>query len=503
MKAKQTSYKVRFSSATLVTLLALTTITKVNFSWAGEVEDEETTTESDGPVITLDNYLSQVRDKHDGFRSAKDSYHAAELTAHESHNAIAPYLFGSVQYTDDEKPNLLFDYQKLETSQAQLGIGDTTSFGLTGKATYSLINTSYTGLELLAPPAFNISGIQGALNLDLTFSLWRNWLGKETNLQVEAGDANSSAEQYNQSYQMKTLLVSAESAFWSLYLARESVKVSKDAVERATQLYKFHERRADLGLSNKAEFLQAKAALESRELELRSAQDQEVSAARTFNSNRGVSNSIVVEQIESLTPEQIANMQIPVRKEFRDDVRAAEQQIKATKANADLSREKYLPTLEAFGNASTNSPNPTDFTNTFANSFNTQRPTLSIGVRLNAPLDLGLLQDVREGWEVRKQAAEYTYQRKLFEQETQWSDLNDRFNQDKVRVSLYEKLEKAQKIKLDYERERKTRGLTTTQQVIDFEQDYQQAQLGKIQTENDLLQVLAQMKLYGDIYGLR
>jgi outer membrane protein TolC len=479
-----------------VSMRAIILITLIFVSVRGAASD-------DGPVISLEDYLSTVRDKHDSYRSAKKSYEASKLTAYESHTIISPYLFGSLQYTDDEKPNLLFNYQKVETAQTQLGVSEQTSFGLMGRAYYSLTNTAYTGLELLTPPSFNIQGIQGSATLELTLSLWRNWLGNETKLQMEQGDASASAEQYNQSYQMKMLLVSAETAFWNLYLARESVKVSEDAVERANQLYNWHAHRAELGLSNRADLLQAEAALQQRKLELRSAQDQEVSAGRNFNSARGIDSSQVSEQILPLTPEQIADLQVPVRKEFRDDVKAAEQQIKATKSAADLSRERYLPTLELFGNASTNSPNPMDYTDVLGNSFNTQRPTTSIGIRLNASLDLGLVHDVREGWEARKQAAEYSYKRKLLEQETQWNDLVDRFGQDKVRVSLYDKLEKAQKVKLDYERERRGRGLTTTQQVIYFEQDYQQAQLGRIQTEADLLQVLAQMKLYGDIYGLR
>ncbi len=75
--------------------------------------------------------------------------------------------------------------------------------------------------------------------------------------------------------------------------------------------------------------------------------------------------------------------------------------------------------------------------------------------------------------------------------------LKDKFQQAKDRLTIYDQLEKTQKTKLEYERVRRQRGRTTTQQVLLFEQDYEQAQLGRIKTMSDILQLLAQMKTYG------
>jgi outer membrane protein TolC len=64
-------------------------------------------------------------------------------------------------------------------------------------------------------------------------------------------------------------------------------------------------------------------------------------------------------------------------------------------------------------------------------------------------------------------------------------------------LDLYERLEKTQLNKLEHERIRRSQGRTTTQQVLNFELDYEQAQLSRLRAMSEMLQLIAQMKLYG------
>ena len=96
-------------------------------------------------------------------------------------------------------------------------------------------------------------------------------------------------------------------------------------------------------------------------------------------------------------------------------------------------------------------------------------------------------------------AADLDVEKKRFDQETNWHDLQDRYQQHLDMLTLYERLEKIQLSKLERERIRRSQGRTTTQQVLNFEVDYEQAQLSRLRAMSELLQIIAQMKLYGGV----
>ncbi|MDH4225644.1 MAG: TolC family protein, partial [Deltaproteobacteria bacterium] len=95
-------------------------------------------------------------------------------------------------------------------------------------------------------------------------------------------------------------------------------------------------------------------------------------------------------------------------------------------------------------------------------------------------------------------AADLNYRRKLFEAETDWRDLTQRFVEAMNRLKLAREIELSQKEKLEYERERLKRGRTTTSQVILFEQDNAVAQLTRLQAQLEALSVLATLKSFGE-----
>ena len=453
-----------------------------------------------GPELNIFTYLDEVRDKHDGYKGAKVEKEAATLHGFESHLLISPTLFANAQTTNDKKPGTLFLYNNEVTNQYQLGVSQTTTYGLSGRLYYSAVDTSYNNLQFGGPTAVNLHTVQTSPVLELTLSLWRNWLGAEVNGQIEQGDAQNKSTRSTETFQMRNLLVQAALAYWNLDLVRETVRVQQDAVTRNSQLLQWHKRRVSDGLGDKADVLQADAALQVSLVALKTTQDQETAAARTFNLSRGYDAPSVTEKLMPMTADVIDRLHPPKRKLLRDDVEAAYFSLQVTKAAAALSQQKYKPTLELFGSAAMNNTNPTDLSGAaYTDAFNTSRPTTMIGVRLNAPLNLGLVDDVKNGWEKEKASADLTYKRKLLEQDYDWDNLNDKFRQAQERFHMYVDLEKKQKEKFDYERSRRTAGRTTTEQVLLFENDFEAAQYSRIQSLSDIFTVYSQMKLYEEV----
>ncbi len=448
-----------------------------------------------GPLLHIRDFLQQVHDKHDGFRSAQREQESAGLRADEARLPLSPSLFGNIQSTNDSKPSMLASYDKVTTNSYQMGVSQTTSFGLTGKLYYSVADTKYKDLQA-GTQTSSPHMVQASPVIELTLPLWRNWMGAELKSQIEQGQAQTSQSYNTQSYQMRSVLVQSAIAYWNLALSREAVRVAQDAVDRNDQLLKWHRNRVRDGLGDRVDVLQADAAWQTSMINLKNAKDNAMESARVFNLARSIQSPDVPERLLPLTTDYIDKLPVPNRKPIRDDVAAALDQTKAVKASAELAQHRYKPTLELFGSAALNNNDPTNTGSAYSNSFKSDKPTNVIGIRLNAPLGLDTISNSRQGWEKSKMAADELYQRKLLEQENDWNVLNDKFKQAQDRIHLYADLEKKQKDKFDHERERRTAGRTTTQQVLLFESDFESAQIARIQALADFFTVYSQMKLY-------
>jgi len=175
---------------------------------------------------------------------------------------------------------------------------------------------------------------------------------------------------------------------------------------------------------------------------------------------------------------------------------AAQAKAEAAKASAIVSRERNQPMLEIFGTYAFNSRESTK-DDALSEGWNGDLPTKMIGLKFSSPLNFGAMGDVQEGYAKQAKAAELQYNRKKFLQEQEWRDLVLKLNETKARLAAIESLEKAQRVKLDFERQRQDRGRTTLFQVLTFETDYLASQNQRIRTLAELLQLVAQMKLYG------
>ncbi len=445
---------------------------------------------SETQVLTLGDYLKNVSENHDGAKASRLGAEAARLQGDDADLLTSPQLVANTQHVEDAKPNPMIG-PRLENTlsdSATIGIQQLTEFGLSGKLTYTLGTTE---LRTIAPKQF-----EARPTLELSQSLWRNGFGSETRAQKKAIESGALAKSYGETFRNQALLLEAEANYWGLALARETVQVQKEALVRADKLYDWSSRRSRLGLSDRAEMLQAQANQQARRLELRISEDTEEAAQRAFNRSRGATMETPIAPLQPITRELIERMDVPGSIESRYDVRAAEQQMLAIRNAAQASKEKTRPTLDIFGSVSLNG-NDTQQSPAINESFGSDRPTTVVGVRLIAPLDFGSAKRAQEGWEKEKVVADYNYSRKVFEEKHDWANVTQRFREAKQRLKLYHELEEVQKTKLDYERDRQSRGRTTTQQVLLFELDYEQAQFGRIRTLADILQLNAQMKLYG------
>ncbi len=445
--------------------------------------------------LTLEDFLKQVEGKNQSVTASKLIVEGTQERASEGKLIFRPSFFAQAQSAIDKKPTTNVNAQGDRTDYSFLtaGIQEQFNFGLVGKLGYSFSHTKiYDALPTFLPVSDFHDGIA---SLELSQSLWRNFLGRESGSQETIITSQVQATKHSENFKIKATLAQAETLYWSLSQVRKVVKVQKESLERALKIRTWNQNRLKSGLAENADFLQADANYKAREYELKSSSQELKNLQRSVNSLRGIDNDSIDEEVESVDSNKIKKLTLPSKEDLRDDTKAALEVQKISKASADLSIEKNKPTLEVYGSYAMNGRNPAKDT-ALTNSLKTNHDTKAIGIRFSTPIDFGTTTNNITGYKKEQIAAEQNFQRKLFEQEQQWNDLVSRFEDAKIKLSLVEKIEEAQKFKAANERERLSKGRTVTFQVLNFEQDYAQSELTRIQNETNILNIYAQLKTF-------
>jgi outer membrane protein TolC len=445
--------------------------------------------------LTLHDFLAQVQEKNQGVVANNLVAEGAEGREEEGRLLFRPSLFAQGQVMVDKKPvaNTATQGDRTDSQYVTAGLAQNFNIGLKGQLSYTVFHTKiYNAGQTFIPVAdFN----DGVAKLELSQSLWRNWNGVENRAQADLINSQAKASKHIANYTVQTTLAAAESLYWSLSQTKKVIQVQKENLARAQQIRGWNSRRVNSGLSERSDFLQADSNLRLSEYNLQSALQQQNLLQRSFNSVRGIDSNIVTEELESVDSKNLTILSVPVKNDLREDTKAALEQQNLAKANAALAIERNRPTFEVYGSYALNGRDPEQST-AISNSFKNDHSTSAIGIRFNTPLDFGTINSAIASYKKEQIAADYNYQRKVFDQNREWNDLVTKFEDAKVRLSFAEKISDAQRVKTTNERNRLNNGRTTTFQVVTFELDLAQADILRIQTETDLLNIYAQLKIF-------
>ncbi len=448
-------------------------------------------------ALSLKDYLQQVRLTNQGYQGAVERREGSKDRGVESDLLYSPALFANAGLRFDKKqPQLpFFNYTEMDTHQFSIGVQKQTRFGLLAKISYQWDFTNFIGASLTGVP---LKFWDARPVLELSQSLWQNGFGSATQATERLIAAQSEADTFAAEAERKNIELMAEMAYWRLSAAREVVKQNEAAIAASGNLFKYISEKAAANLSDKADMLQAKAALETRRLDLKTAKDEAKAAARNFNSARNASLSNEPEALDPITWTEISKIEIPATKGMRADVRAARAQIKMSEANASALAEKDKPQLDLYATYALNGRN-SRLDSALVDPYHAGRPTVGAGVKFLMPLDLGGLSDARRGAQRLEKAAQLGLAQKQHEEEQQWTDLIERLREAKERYELALVMESAQQEKLTYERQRLRQGRTTTYQQLLIEQEFTLSGLIRVKNAAEVLQVRAQLKLYEEV----
>jgi outer membrane protein TolC len=446
-------------------------------------------------TLNLETYLNQVETQNKGVQSMTQSISALQSKSDEKDLLTTPILNASAFSMSERKTT---SFSGILGTQTYTHSGDISvkwqlDNGLALSTGYQLAYYSFPE----ASTAITVKEYgEGIPYIQATLPLWKNKDGQLTKATRDSiGYTYDSAVKSNE-FGVQSTLVAAETAYWRLVLSREAVTVATDATERAKKMMNWASSRQALALGDKSDFLQAKALLQLRQLELQSAKDDVRSAERAFNTARGKAPQTPIESLESLDDTQLNKIKCATVLKNRKDIDAALAAVKAARAKATAEVGNYDPTLNLIGQFKLNQYDPS-IGNAVLNTLSTAFPTLYIGLQYSSPIDSKLIDTIKSGTQASVKAAELDYQQKLFTQKNEWIDLQQRLSDAQQRLDVVKELESIQLAKWKAETDRHQKGRTTMAQVLLFEQDYANAQLIHLRTKAELLLLSAQLKLFG------
>lgn len=454
---------------------------------------------NESSVLTLNQYLDQALGKSPAIESAKLNTEGALESSKEGNLLYAPQFFTNFTYTNNSRePANPFSGNQTIAQSLKVGFQKQFDFGLSSSLSHSIESSEIRGFPTSFIPSGVLQNNIALTSLELNQSLWRNFLGKETQATEKAARASSLATHYSEKLKLKETMAAAETTYHRLALAREAVKLQLEVFERSRKILDWATRRVRNQLADKTDMLQAKAAFQAREIELIAQQEEERSARIAFNQARNIQSDIVSETLMPVSYENVMGL-APIKKaESPDSVKAAEEAEHAMVASNEINRQKTLPDFSLFGQVGFNGLDQTRLSSALGESLSTRFPLYVVGVKFTAPLYVFDASDARAGRAKQQLAAEANTRQKRLETEQGWNELSQKFEDAKKRLKLVNSLVESQKEKLEHEKYRLNLGRTSTYQVLTFEQDYAQALINRIRIETEILSLHARMKLFGD-----
>lgn len=450
-------------------------------------------------ALTLEEYMTEVRAKNGAIVGLKSSSEAKKLRRDEGGMFFRPSFFLTGEYYDDQRPTNAPVFQGTQTLRHTVRTGLAQNFRTGTKATlsYNVYKTQINGVSGTLIP--NKKFFDTAPQIEISQSLWRNFLGSEFEATEQIQNAQVEAQRFNEAFNHKQLILNAENAYWRLYVAQTALKVQEESLARAKKLRDWNRGRFSNNLIDESDMFQADANLQNREIEYQDIQTEIQSALKEFNSIRENDGEMVnLEGTKGKDSSYILEATLPPKMKMREDVRVILANKKLAEANAQLGTQRNRPNLELYGTYSMNGRDA-QYNDSAEQAYTATKPFTIVGVRFSTPLDLGAMSDYKKAYAQEVVASDMIYKRKVYEVDKEWEILKERFENFKQRLILTQKMVQVQQKKFESERRRFSQGRTTTFQVVQFEQDLANSQLLKVRFEHQLIQVYNQLKLFSGV----
>lgn len=447
-------------------------------------------------ALSLEEYLAKVVEKNKAFASYRLAKDSAEQKAIAGDVGLLPRLTLSYGALDDKKlPNSL----SARESKATVYSAELAKRFSTG----TNVSITANGGEYENPgaivPSFAKYGTAG-LGVSLQQSLWKDAFGSGIRTRHERETYTKLLEQGNLDLQQRNVLLNAEIAFWEYLTLKQDLEVRKQALGRAERLASWMSKRVSDGIADRADYLTMQALVQTRSLQLMNGRDDLVALERKVKDILEVPTTGAMPELNgSLSNRrELANLvaRSNSQKVLSYDAYLNLIQAKMKSKVADEVADGYSADLLLEGSYNTNAYNTRGLSDAQAEIANTDHPTSRVGVKWIYLFDTSVKDAAVNTAKMDGMAAKSLAERKLSESEMQWSELNRRFGELSKKIETAQKLAEIQGERAREESQRLNRGRSITSNVINAEQDAQEAELNVIRLRAEQRKLEAQTRMF-------
>lgn len=444
-------------------------------------------------VLSLKQYIDMATSKDPSVQAVQMSVEGSRLIGRSANLITGVYLFANGSVLSDGRPtvNTSFMGDKTSNNSYAVGLQQTTNFGLTWALSQNYSYTKISNASLLPMPEY----YDAYPKIELSLSLWRNWLGSETNAVKEQAENQLAVLKINSELGRIQKENEIKDAYYSLSTQQKYVEIQKDSLARAEKILTWADSRVKRNLSDKSDLFQTQALVSARRLELMSAEVKLKEAARNFNSFLEVASDSVGYR---LVDEEIKSNELDLSRQqakARLDFILQKENLKASEASYRAQREKGKPTLN-LSMQFLKQGRDTGASGAQDKIFSDQKEYQLVALTFNVPLDLGNLSDSKEGYTLLANSQILAEKARVKNESIQWKNAVDQAETLAQQLKIVRELEAIQKSKADLERSKYNNGRSTTYQVLMFEQDYVNSRNQRLNVELQTRKFITSLELY-------
>lgn len=451
-------------------------------------------------AMNLQEFLQVVQTKHKTIQSFDVQKEAADLRNLAGDISLVPALTAGAYWVQDKSPlNQFVTLGAKESRIADYSLGFSKKFSTGTSLGLSAEAAEYENPGLALPQAPGLSKFgSGALGITLSQSLWKDFFGEGTRLRWQQQNAATTAEKGRYDLQKKLLLVNAEQAYWGYLFALESVKISRDSLERAKRIESWTRRRMNDGISERADLLQTQALVSARQLLLIGAEDDLAAAKQSLRDFLELGTTEALPQVTGdLSKARSLGSMVDGQKGkvLQLDAYLSAIEAKARALAAKQVDDAYRPDLVLSGAYQTHSLDQT-LPKAVDNWASTDRPTAKVALNLTYLFDTDVKSAARNSSRKDALAAKLISERKLLESESSWVEINRRYSELTRRIEAADQVMRLQDDRAKAEESLFNKGRSVTSNVVNAEEDADTAKLNLVRLKSEQRKMEAQGRLF-------
>lgn len=420
------------------------------------------------------------------------SVESAKSTLRRSELLTAVQLQLTAGAMDDQRPTQNPNFQGTRTAASQFSLGfmQRTEYGLSWSLSQNYQKTHIYDAALTAVPEPEY--YDSFPKLEVSVSLWRNFLGQEVSSEKSALRSQLLAELERAELNWTLRENELKDIFETFVTDRESLKIQTESFKRAQQILTWVQSRVRRNLADESDLYQAQAAVAARELDLLSSQKTFQDSEKRILQILGDGKALESLKLSNFNPTSL-DVQSGSPK-LRRDLRVKQRVFEAQAYSSLAEIEKIKPELTLSGMVLSQGRD-LEFSEARNNEFSGQ-DQWQIALQLKIPLNQKRSSEIKSGLEAAANSQKQFEEAVGLEQSLTWEQTLTSAQNLKKQLELVNELERIQKLKADNEQRKIRLGRSTAFQVLTFETDYSEIRAKKLQLELAARRFARSLKLF-------